>query len=159
MALTDYLCGHGLRKPDAGYFNMPKGCSTSFIVHHAKCLCTEDMFWMCGGNWPNAPGNIIMEMSIFVWNCCAALELKLTKQGGQIGSNAVAGSKTYDFVDFSNGSPLFLNIHIKKIAGKAGGNPASAPSHERRAIRRIHIAGLEKPAQIHRAAPRLPSSS
>jgi hypothetical protein len=180
MALTVYLCGHGSWKPDSGYFSMPKGCSMSFIVHHAKCLYTEDMFRVCGGNWPNEPVSIINEYKscpnmtwtvdeaskktrcanelasnpkhrnnnpakmifpsstktlreffdtnaayirsdvrlhgnvIFIWNCCTALELNLTKQGGQIGINAAEGSQTYDYVDFSNGSPLFLNIHTRK---------------------------------------------
>ena len=46
---------------NAGFFGTPKGSSMCFIVLHAKCLYTEDMFRMCGGNWPNAPVSIINE--------------------------------------------------------------------------------------------------
>ncbi len=55
MDKTIYLCGHGSWKPNDGYFNMPAGCTLTFIVHHSKCLYTTDMYKVCEGSWNGEP--------------------------------------------------------------------------------------------------------
>lgn len=55
MNKTIYLCGHGAWNPNDGYFNLPKGCTMTFIVHHAKCLYTTDMYKVCEGTWTGDP--------------------------------------------------------------------------------------------------------
>lgn len=179
MAKTVYLCGHGAWKPNDGFFNLPKGCTMSFIVHHSKCLYTTDMFRVCAGTWPNPPVDTIPEfkscpnmtwsvdeawkkrkceddlglnpnhgsgnpaVSIFpgrtktlkeffedsarfirsdvalhgridfIWNCCTALGLRATEQGGKIGINAAEAHNQFDLIDFTGANPKFIGSRKK----------------------------------------------
>lgn len=61
MAITVFLCGHGGWNPDDGYFELPKGCSLEFIVHHAKLLPTQDMYKVCGGTYTGTSDRTVGE--------------------------------------------------------------------------------------------------
>jgi hypothetical protein len=64
MSFTALLTGHGSWKPTDGYVEVPKGCSISFMIHHAKTLPTMDMYALCNGSYANwgKPERVISAM-------------------------------------------------------------------------------------------------
>jgi len=123
MAKTIYLCGHGGWKPDNGFFNLPKGCTISFIVHHAKCLYTTDMFRVCRGTWPNPPFDTIKEYKAcpnMTWSVDEAWkkkkcedELALNgKHGSGSPANIIFPSKTKTLKEFFENNLPYLRSDI-----------------------------------------------